>query len=250
MFQNSNNKWRTCINGMWSNWSIVTSIENCIIHVLNILWSSPFQCTVHKCQADAVDNQDDVHDFMEDYGTVGYIFRCYFNPRNKNEVFADVVSGNSVMHALVWPALAIGFGVFLLVVVAFLSCEVWICRNPKREQRRMQGQTYELASYRESGERDVSRHGWREHSNRGDPGARDVRPKRREGDGNNNSRLPNFSAAADIIRKWSYRGRSDRHSSSSNKESSDTNRSSRSYGGNPSRQWSIGKGDKSYPTTW
>jgi hypothetical protein len=202
---------------------------------------------VHVCQEDATHNQDDVHDFMEDYGVVGIRFWCYFNPRNTNEVFADVVSGNSVMHALVWPALAIGFGVFLLVVVAFLSCEVWICRNPKRAQRRMQGQTYQLASYRENG-RDFSRHGWRENATR-DPEGVDVRPKRRAGDGNNNSRLPNLSAAADIIRKWSHRGRSDRQSSSSNRESSDTNRSSRSYSGNPSRQWSIGKADKHYPTS-
>jgi len=202
------------------------------------------QCSIHVCHKNTKDNEYDVTDFSDDYGTVGDNFRCYFNPTNTAEVFANVVTGNNVMHAFVWPGLAMGFGVFLLVVVAFLSCEVWICRNPKRAQRRMQGQIYQLASYRAGTGHDQqsSRRGWRE----GDLNVegQEVRPKGRRGDGNNNSRLPNLSAAADIIRKWSFRNRSDRRN-----RPTDTNRSSQSYAGNPSHRWTAERTEKNFSTT-
>jgi hypothetical protein len=92
--------------------------------------------------------------FQSSYGQPEQTFRCYFDPKDRSHFFLYIMTSNQVIHMILWPGLAVGFGIFILVVVIFQSCEFWVCHKvltrPSKASFDAQGQSYRLASRTDS----------------------------------------------------------------------------------------------------
>ena len=45
-----------------------------------------FQCAIHICREDKEGNEEDVLEFQESYGEEGDSYKCFYNPKNTDEV--------------------------------------------------------------------------------------------------------------------------------------------------------------------
>ena len=96
------------------------------------------------------ENEEVVRDFMLDYQQIETSFLCYVNPSDRAEVFVSIVNSDKVLHAFLWPSLALGFGFFIMVIVVFLACENLVCHDllSGAKKARSDGKIYRLASAR------------------------------------------------------------------------------------------------------
>lgn len=111
-------------------------------------------CTLQICSSDSDRNSREVAKFQASYGDPGTTFKCYYDPKDRSHLFLYIVTGSKVIHMILWPSLALSFGIFILVVVIFQWCEIWICRkvltNSGKTSIDSQGKGYKLASRTDS----------------------------------------------------------------------------------------------------
>lgn len=111
-------------------------------------------CTLQICSSNDAHNAREVTRFQAAYGQLDQTFRCYYDPGDRSHFFLYIVTGNQVIHMILWPGLAMGFGIFILVVVIFQSCEIWVCHKVLTRSSKAsyddQGRSYRLASRTDS----------------------------------------------------------------------------------------------------
>ena len=81
-------------------------------------------------------NFEEVHN-MKDYSMYWHYHPCLVQMHLSVvifQVFVYIPTSSRVLHAILWPSIALGFGLFSLVVVVFSSCEVWVCMPWRNKQ--------------------------------------------------------------------------------------------------------------------
>ncbi|ELU09432.1 hypothetical protein CAPTEDRAFT_223975 [Capitella teleta] len=148
--------------GYWHNFKtpiiahemLFIQLSNAIIKILHVLIKGHTKCTLQICSSSDEHNAREVSRFQAAYGQTDQTFRCYFDPKDRSNFFLYIVTGNQVIHMILWPGLAMGFGIFILVVVIFQSCEIWVCHKvltrPSKANYDSQGRSYRLASRTDS----------------------------------------------------------------------------------------------------
>lgn len=76
------------------------------------------QCSIQPCDSVEWSNEQDVNNFKDEYGQVGFEYTCYYNPKTPDEAFQERSSVKSdemkVLHCILWPMLLIAISVGLL----------------------------------------------------------------------------------------------------------------------------------------
>ena len=72
--------------------------------------SISLQCSYHSCHRSVETNKAAMFNFLSGVGNVGQRYTCYYNPADQTSAILSIVSVHTVIHCMLWPALAVVFG--------------------------------------------------------------------------------------------------------------------------------------------
>ena len=74
-----------------------------------------FQCSYYQCATSYDTAISEAEDFIDESGTAGDTYTCYYDPDHTNVIFLSRTSTSVIIHTIVWPFLVLIAGIVVLI---------------------------------------------------------------------------------------------------------------------------------------